>query len=90
MISMFNEMLFLRVQALIHGLNRHYYSISINYRKNELEQKMLLNLHKKSWMDGLILENYADHCKMNETTVNEMLNLAKNYNKVMWASYVIL
>ena len=23
------------IQALIHGLNRHYYSISINYRKNE-------------------------------------------------------
>ncbi len=28
------------VQALIHGLNRHYYSITINYRKNELEQKV--------------------------------------------------
>jgi len=27
-------------QALIHGLNRHYYSIGINYRKNELEQKV--------------------------------------------------
>merc|ERR1711915_865248 len=34
------------IQALIHGLNRHYYSIAINYRKNELEEKMLLNLHK--------------------------------------------
>ncbi|XKL68893.1 hypothetical protein PGB90_006662 [Kerria lacca] len=71
------------VQALIHGLNRHYYSISINYRKNELEQKMLLNLHKKSWMDGLILSDYTDHCKTNQTTVNEMLELAKNYNKAL-------
>ena len=44
------------IQALIHGLNRHYYSISINYRKNELEQKMLLNLNKKSWVDGLTLQ----------------------------------
>lgn len=70
------------VQALIHGLNRHYYSISINYRKNELEQKMLLNLHKKSWMDGLTLANYNEHCSINETTVAEMLDLAKNYNKV--------
>lgn len=34
-------------QALIHGLNRHYYSIGINYRKNELEEGMLLNLSKK-------------------------------------------
>lgn len=70
------------VQALIHGLNRHYYSISINYRKNELEQKMLLNLHKKSWMDGLMLADYQEHCSVNETTVSEMLDLAKNYNKV--------
>jgi len=30
------------LQALIHGLNRHYYSIGINYRKNELEQKVIL------------------------------------------------
>lgn len=71
------------VQALIHGLNRHYYSISINYRKNELEQKMLLNLHKKSWMDGLTLANYNEHCSINETTVSEMLDLAKNYNKAL-------
>ncbi|KAG0425671.1 hypothetical protein HPB47_027185 [Ixodes persulcatus] len=69
------------IQALIHGLNRHYYSISINYRKNELEQKMLLNLHKKSWTDGLTLQDYDEHCKVNEATVTEMLDLAKAYNK---------
>lgn len=28
------------IQALIHGLNRHYYSIPINYRKNRLEQQV--------------------------------------------------
>lgn len=28
------------IQALIHGLNRHYYSIPINYRTHELEQKV--------------------------------------------------
>lgn len=43
---------------------------------------MLLNLHKKSWMDGLMLSDYTEHCKINESTVNEMLDLAKNYNKV--------
>lgn len=43
---------------------------------------MLLNLHKKSWMDGLTLRDYNDHCQMNEKTVQEMLELAKNYNKV--------
>ncbi|XP_043549802.1 26S proteasome non-ATPase regulatory subunit 14 isoform X1 [Chiloscyllium plagiosum] len=71
------------IQALIHGLNRHYYSITINYRKNELEQKMLLNLHKKSWMEGLTLQDYSEHCKLNETVVKEMLDLAKNYNKAV-------
>ncbi|WAR16672.1 PSDE-like protein [Mya arenaria] len=69
------------IQALIHGLNRHYYSIAINYRKNELEQKMLLNLHKKSWADGLTLQDYKTHCTNNESVVKEMLELARNYHK---------
>ena len=56
-------------QALIHGLNRHYYSIAINYRKNELEEKMLLNLHKKKWTDGLTLQRFDAHSKTNEQTV---------------------
>lgn len=56
-------------KALIHGLNRHYYSIAINYRKNELEEKMLLNLHKRKWTDGLTLERFDNHAKMNESTV---------------------
>lgn len=77
------------VQALIHGLNRHYYSISINYRKNELEQKMLLNLHKKTWMDGLTLAEYSEHSKLNENVVQEMLELAKNYNKVIYQLYTL-
>jgi 26S proteasome regulatory subunit N11 len=69
------------IQALIHGLNRHYYSIAINYRKDELEQKMLLNVHKPKWTDGLLLEEWEEHSKQNEAIVKEMLNLAKAYNK---------
>merc|ERR1712014_437670 len=57
------------IQALIHGLNRHYYSIAINYRKNELEQRMLMNLNKKSWVDGLTLRDYQNHCSLNQETV---------------------
>lgn len=71
------------IQALIHGLNRHYYSIAINYRKNELEQKMLLNLHKKKWTDGLSLENFVTHESQNEKLVAEMMELAKSYNKLI-------
>ncbi|CAM0946865.1 unnamed protein product [Alopecurus aequalis] len=71
------------IQALIHGLNRHYYSIAINYRKNELEEKMLLNLHKKKWTDGLILKRFDTHSSTNEETVQEMLSLAIKYNKAV-------
>jgi 26S proteasome regulatory subunit N11 len=71
------------IQALIHGLNRHYYSIAINYRKNELEQRMLMNLNKKSWVDGLTLRDYDQHCSLNQQTVGEMLQLAKNYDKAL-------
>merc|ERR1712203_1038581 len=47
------------IQALIHGLNRHYYSMPIVYRKNEHEQQMLMNLHKSKWQDSLTIEDFA-------------------------------
>ena len=56
------------IQALIHGLNRHYYSMVlfvvimsrhlflqvIDYRKNELEEQMLTNLYKKTYLGAQI------------------------------------
>jgi len=69
------------IQALIHNLNRHYYSINISYRKNELEQKMLLNLHKKNWSHGLRIKNPEEHAKQNEKTVQQLFDYAKTYNK---------
>merc|ERR1711967_211534 len=69
------------IQALIHGLNRHYYSIAINYRKDELEQKMLLNLNKKKWSDGLCLKTFESHSEGNCETLKKMADLAKSYVK---------
>jgi 26S proteasome regulatory subunit N11 len=43
---------------------------------------MLLNLNKKSWVDGLALQDYKEHCSLNEKTVTNMLELARNYHKV--------
>jgi hypothetical protein len=41
----------------------------INYRKNELEQKMLINLHKKSWNEGLkIGDSKAQSCENKRLT----------------------
>ena len=120
------------IQALIHGLNRHYYSIAINYRqdqdqgkggagrgwkcfrgsqncalyafshkgilshtipkncipriladrKNELEERMLLNLSKSSWTAGLTLTNFQQHNENNEKVVKELKSLADRYDKV--------
>jgi len=71
------------IQALIHGLNRHYYSMPISYRKNELEQKMLLNVHKKTWTEGLSLSKFEEHQNTNEKTIESMVKLAKSYNKMI-------
>ena len=69
------------ITAVLHGLNRHYYSLAINYRKNELEQSMLLNLQKKKWVQGLKVEDFKKREDENLKTVEEMLNLAETYNK---------
>ncbi|KAH3762322.1 26S proteasome non-ATPase regulatory subunit 14 [Pelomyxa schiedti] len=71
------------IQALIHGLNRHYYSLAIDYRKNELEQKMLLNLHKRKWTDGLAITKFDLHSQNNERTIQHMLELSKQYHKLV-------
>ena len=57
------------IQALIHGLNRHYYSIAVNYRKTELEQSMLMNLHKRNWTEGLKLRDFKVHKEDNEKAI---------------------
>ena len=44
-------------QALIHGLGRHYYSLPINYRKNELEYKVTYthyDAYMYTWIDAVI------------------------------------
>ncbi|KAI0796776.1 multidrug resistance protein [Abortiporus biennis] len=69
------------IQALIHGLNRHYYSIAVNYRKTELEQSMLMNLHKRNWTEGLTLRDFNAHKENNEKAIKSMLTLSEAYNK---------
>uniref|UniRef100_A0A7S0DFJ5 MPN domain-containing protein n=2 Tax=Amorphochlora amoebiformis TaxID=1561963 RepID=A0A7S0DFJ5_9EUKA len=69
------------IQALIHNLNRHYYSINISYRKNTLEQKMLLNLHKKTWAQGLVIKNAQQHAELNEKMMGQLHHLAKTYSQ---------
>lgn len=71
------------ITALVHNLNRHYYSLPINYRKNNLEQQMLLNLHKKRWSAGLKMKSFSEQKKSNEDIIKEMANLAGSYNDLI-------
>ncbi|KAH7106394.1 Mov34-domain-containing protein [Auriculariales sp. MPI-PUGE-AT-0066] len=69
------------IQALIHGLNRQYYSIAVNYRKTDQEQSMLMNLHKRNWTEGLKLRDFHGHKTDNEQAIKNMLALSTAYNK---------
>lgn len=67
--------------ALARGLNKHYYSIAINYRKSEIEQRMLLNLNKVNWSQALKQRDYETHSTENIDTLKTLNRLTKDYNK---------
>lgn len=69
------------IQALIHGLNRHYYSIAINYRKTLLEENMLMNLHKTVWTDSLTMKDFKVSAQENQDRLQRMVVLAEQYEK---------
>ncbi|KAH8739104.1 Mov34/MPN/PAD-1 family proteasome regulatory subunit [Cryptosporidium ryanae] len=67
------------ITALVHGLNRNYYSIAIRYKKNILEQKMLMNLHKPSWSEPL---RCMEKERLNEITsknIKQICDTSKQY-----------
>ena len=64
------------IQALIHGLNRHYYSIGIGYRKSALEENMLMNLHKNPWTDALTLPDFHTTTKSTTDSLQKLVSLA--------------
>ncbi|AFM99318.1 proteasome regulatory subunit [Encephalitozoon hellem ATCC 50504] len=77
--------------SIIHGLNKHYYSFNITCRKNDLEQKMLLNLHRKTWADNLklrdvrekrgdvlkLIESYGKACEEEKNLTGKNLDMAR-------------
>ncbi|MCJ1483725.1 multicatalytic endopeptidase [Schaereria dolodes] len=69
------------IQALIHGLNRHYYSIGINYRKTGLEENMLMNLHKHVWTEALQMDDFREEGTRNEDKLKRLVDLAEGYEK---------
>ena len=69
------------IQALIHGLNRHYYSIAINYRKTGLEENMLMNLHKHVWTEALEMSDFRTEGERNQDRLKKLVSLAEGYEK---------
>lgn len=69
------------IQSLIHGLNRHYYSLRIDYHKSSHETNMLLNLHKKTWQSGLTLTDYNQAENDNLKNIKDMVKISKLYNQ---------
>lgn len=67
------------IQALIHGLNRHYYSIAIDYRKTALEENMLMNLHKHVWTEALDMEDFRIEGSKNKERLDRLVGLAEGY-----------
>lgn len=69
------------IQALIHGLNRHYYSLNIDYHKTPTETKMLMNLHKEQWQSGLKMHDYKEKEQYNLEATQKLVKIAEQYSK---------
>lgn len=66
------------IHALIHGLNRHYTSSIIDYKKTAQDEAMLLSLHKDSWGSGLAIDIKGQEA-LKPTLVETMPKLAEKY-----------
>lgn len=60
--------------SIVHGLNKSYYSFNITFKKNDLEQRMLLNLNRKTW---------ASNLKIKKKKQEDISDLIKKYSKMV-------
>ncbi|CDR93954.1 26S proteasome regulatory subunit, putative [Babesia bigemina] len=67
--------------ALVHGLNRNYYSIVINYRRSVLETQMLLSFNRNKWVDDLRVRDFAQRRADNREIVRNIKNLCERYDE---------
>lgn len=66
--------------SIVHGLNKSYYSFNITFKKNDLEQRMLLNMNRKTWARNLKIEPVKS-CDISDTIskYTKMINDEKNF-----------
>merc|ERR1719162_941302 len=69
------------IQAMIHGLNRHYYSINASYRKTPLEETMLKRYKQKNWMYGFETMDSEKQRVKNEDSMKSLLEQVKGFKE---------
>lgn len=57
-----------------------YYSLLLNYKKNDLETKMLLNLNKSKWDTGFAIKHPSTHDDANIKKIDEINKLLEKYS----------
>merc|ERR1719152_861199 len=55
--------------------------MNIGYKKNELEEKMLMNLHRRTWSRGLELVEFGKVTSGNESGLEDLVKYADGYKK---------
>lgn len=68
------------IAALIHGLNRSYYSLPVAYRKDALEEKMLMNLNKILWTGVIKNKSYEEHSQNNEKELDNLKKMVSEFS----------
>lgn len=69
--------------SLVHGLNKNYYSFNITFKKNDLEQRMLLNMNRKTWASNLEITDF--NAKENSELVGKYIKMAKEEGNIKHA-----
>ncbi|XP_077301494.1 uncharacterized protein LOC143922117 [Arctopsyche grandis] len=69
--------------SLIHGLNKNYYAFNITFKKNDLEQRMLLNMNRKTWASNLNLPNFRS--KENSELISKYLKMITEESNIKHA-----
>ena len=67
------------IQAIYNGLNKHYYSMVVDYKKNESDQNMLLNLYRRKWTEQLRFEALKQQKEKRDSALDRLKALTANY-----------
>ncbi|MEN2497287.1 MAG: 26S proteasome non-ATPase regulatory subunit 14, partial [Marteilia pararefringens] len=68
-------------QALIHGLNRMYYSINCEFKIGYYEKKLLMPFKNRNWFDAFYTERFSELRKDNLADLAEVCRHLKALTK---------